>query len=84
MPRSIEGIDDEVQDAYIVDMAELLGTFEHIVLFSVLGLGHEAYGRSVLREAQSALKQRQNVSAGAVYATLDRLEAKGLLLLPPC
>ncbi len=68
-----------MQDAYIVDMAELLGTFEQIVLLTVLGLGQEAYGRSVLREAQSALKQRQNVSAGAVYATLDRLEAKGLL-----
>jgi len=31
-------------------MAELLGTFEQVVLLSVFGLGTEAYGRSVLRE----------------------------------
>ncbi len=59
-------------------MAQLLGTFEQVVLLSVLGLGDEAYGRSVLREAQSAMGGRA-VSAGAVYATLDRLENQGLL-----
>ncbi len=59
-------------------MAELLGTFEQIVLLAVLGLGDEAYGRAVLRAVQLAVLER-NVSAGAVYATLDRLEVKGLL-----
>ena len=59
-------------------MAELLGTFEQVVLLSVLGLANEAYGRSVLREVPCALNRRV-VSAGAVYATLDRLENKGLL-----
>ena len=65
-------------NTYIVDMAELLGTFEQVVLLSVLGLENEAYGRSVLREVQSAIHRRA-VSAGAVYATLDRLETKRLL-----
>ncbi|HEV2618740.1 MAG TPA: PadR family transcriptional regulator, partial [Acidobacteriaceae bacterium] len=64
---------------YIVDMAELLGTFEQIVLLAVLGLDEEAYGRAVLRAAQTASGGDRTLSAGAVYATLDRLEAKGLL-----
>lgn len=59
-------------------MAELLGTFEHVILLSVLGLGNEAYGRSVLRDVQFEMSGRA-VSAGAVYATLDRLENQGLL-----
>ena len=59
-------------------MADMLGTFEQIVLLAVLGLGDEAYGRSVLRDVQSAIAHRA-VSAGAVYATLDRLEIKTLL-----
>jgi len=60
-------------------MAELLGTFEQIVLLTVLGLDDEAYGRAVLRDVQAASSAGRNTSAGAVYATLDRLEAKGLL-----
>jgi PadR family transcriptional regulator PadR len=60
-------------------MAELLGTFEQIVLLAVLGLDEEAYGRAVLRAVQSASGDDRSISAGAVYATLDRVEAKGLL-----
>ena len=60
-------------------MAELLGTFEQVVLLSVVGLDNEAYGLSVLREVQSVMSSRV-VSAGAVYSTLDRLENQGLLL----
>ena len=40
-------------------------------------LGKEAYGRAVLKEVQ--LRLEREVSAGAVYATLDRLEQKGLI-----
>jgi DNA-binding PadR family transcriptional regulator len=40
-------------------------------------LGKEAYGRAVLKEVQ--LRLDREVSAGAVYATLDRLEQKGLI-----
>jgi len=60
-------------------MAELLGTFEQIVLLAVVGLDEGAYGRAVLREVQSVSGTERSISAGAVYATLDRLEAKGLL-----
>ena len=60
-------------------MAELLGTFEQIVLLAVLGLDEEAYGRAVLRAVQSASGGDRSISAGAVYATLNRVEAKGLL-----
>lgn len=59
-------------------MADLLGTFEQIVLLAVLGLDEQAYGRAVLREVQQSSAER-SVSAGAVYATLDRMETKGLL-----
>ncbi|HXE06364.1 MAG TPA: PadR family transcriptional regulator [Acidobacteriaceae bacterium] len=60
-------------------MADLLGTFEQIVLLAVLGLEQDAYGRAVLREVQGNSPKARTVSAGAVYATLDRLEAKRLL-----
>jgi PadR family transcriptional regulator PadR len=62
-------------------MAENLGTFEQAVLLSLAHprtkLGHERYGRAILNEVQHRLDR--TVSAGAVYATLDRLEHKGLL-----
>ena len=60
-------------------MAELLGTFEQIVLLAVLGLDEEAYGRAVLRVVQSVSGGDRRISPGAVYATLDRVQAKGLL-----
>ena len=60
-------------------MSELLGTFEQIVLLAVLGLENGAYGRAVLRDVQLAAQPERSTSAGAVYATLDRLETKGLL-----
>ena len=58
-------------------MADVLGTFEQAVLLSVLKLRDEAYGRSVLRAVGDTLQR--DVSAGAVYATLERLEGKGML-----
>jgi PadR family transcriptional regulator len=62
-------------------MADVLGTFEQAVLLALVkprtALGKEAYGRAVLKEVQ--LRVDRKVSAGAVYATLDRLEQKGLI-----
>ena len=78
-PPTEESFDREFSHAYIVCMAELLGTFEQIVLLAVLGLDEEAYGRAVLRDVQSGAGNQRSISAGAVYATLDRVEAKGLL-----
>jgi DNA-binding PadR family transcriptional regulator len=54
---------------------DYLGEFEHIVLLAVLRLGDQAYGVTVRREIEG--RTRREVSIGAIYATLDRLEAKG-------
>jgi PadR family transcriptional regulator, regulatory protein PadR len=50
-----------------------------MVLLAVIGLEKEPYGRAVLRAVQFSLGGEQSISAGAVYATLDRLEVKSLL-----
>lgn len=63
--------------AYIVGMADLLGTFEQAVLLSILRLGEDAYGRAILRQVQALLAR--SVVAGAVYTTLDRLEQRGFV-----
>ena len=54
---------------------DYLGEFEHIVILAVLRLADQAYGVTVRREIES--RTRRGVSIGAIYATLDRLEAKG-------
>jgi PadR family transcriptional regulator, regulatory protein PadR len=54
---------------------DFLGEFEHIVLLAVLRLDEQAYGVTVRREIEACTKRE--VSIGAVYATLDRLEGKG-------
>ena len=62
-------------------MAEHLGALEQAVLLALVRprteFGKEAYGRAILKEVQARLNRE--LSAGAVYATLDRLEAKGLV-----
>ncbi len=58
-------------------MADVLGTFEQAVLLAIVHLGEHAYGRAILNEAQSRLQR--TLAAGAVYATLDRLEQKALI-----
>src|SRR5213593_2260137 len=57
-------------------MADIIGQFEQAVLVTLIHLGKEAYGRAILNEIQARLNR--DVSAGAVYATLERLETKGL------
>jgi len=52
-----------------------LGNFEQLVLLALLRLGDRAYGVSIRREIEETGKHR--TSYGAVYTTLDRLEAKG-------
>jgi PadR family transcriptional regulator PadR len=54
-----------------------LGTFEEQVMLAVLRTAQEAYGMSVRRELERVTER--DVTIGAVYATLDRLEAKGLI-----
>jgi PadR family transcriptional regulator len=57
-------------------VADIIGQFEQAVLVTLIHLGKDAYGRAILNEVQQRLDR--DVSAGAVYATLERLEAKGL------
>ena len=54
-----------------------LGTFEEQVLLAVLRTGDAAYGMSVRREIEDVTDRE--ISVGATYATLDRLEAKKLV-----
>jgi PadR family transcriptional regulator, regulatory protein PadR len=54
---------------------DLLGSLEHIVLLALVRLGANAYGMTIRREIDE--RTGRNISIGAVYATLDRLEGKG-------
>jgi PadR family transcriptional regulator, regulatory protein PadR len=52
-----------------------LGEFEHIIVLALLRLEDRAYGVTVRQEIE--LRTNREVSIGAVYATLNRLETKG-------
>lgn len=54
---------------------DYLGEFEHIVVLAILRLQDNAYGVTVRQEIE--FRTKREVSIGAVYATLDRLETKG-------
>ena|SRR6266849_2884963 len=54
---------------------DYLGEFEHLIVLALLRLEDRAYGVTVRQEIE--LRTKREVSIGAVYATLDRLEAKG-------
>jgi DNA-binding PadR family transcriptional regulator len=59
----------------LMSSRDYLGEFEHIVVLALLRLGDRAYGVTVRQEIE--LRIGREVSIGAIYATLDRLEAKG-------
>jgi PadR family transcriptional regulator, regulatory protein PadR len=54
---------------------DYLGEFEHIIVLALLRLEDRAYGVTVRQEIEFRIQRE--VSIGAVYATLDRLETKG-------
>ena len=54
-----------------------LGELEQLILLAVLRLGPDAYGLSIARELEAQAGRR--LSRGALYTSLDRLEAKGFL-----
>ena len=54
---------------------DFLGSLEQIVMLAVMRLGADAYGMTVRREIEE--RTGRQISIGAVYATLERLEAKG-------
>jgi PadR family transcriptional regulator len=55
-----------------------LGEFEQLLLMAVLRLGENAYGMTIRDEI--IRRTGRIVSRGAVYAGLDRLETKGLVV----
>jgi DNA-binding PadR family transcriptional regulator len=58
-------------------MKPTLGDLEQIVLLALLQLGDDAYGVAVQREIASRIGR--DLSLGAIYSTLVRLEEKGLV-----
>jgi PadR family transcriptional regulator len=60
-----------------VSDVELLGSFEEQVMLAVVRSADEAYGMAVRRELERVTGRE--VTIGAVYATLDRLESKRLV-----
>ena len=54
---------------------DLLGSLEYIVLLALVRLGEDAYGMTVRREIEE--RTGRDISIGAIYSTLERLEAKG-------
>lgn len=58
--------------------AALLGSLEEQVMLAVVRTGGDAYGMNVRRELENVTGRELTI--GSVYATLDRLEAKGLVL----
>lgn len=54
-----------------------VGSFEEQVMLAVAHATPEAFGMNVRREIEE--RTGREVAIGAVYATLDRLEAKGLI-----
>ena len=56
---------------------DFVGEFELYVLLALAHLGDEAYGVTVRREIEA--RTEREIVIGAVYATLGRLEDKGLV-----
>jgi DNA-binding PadR family transcriptional regulator len=55
----------------------MLGEFEYLLLSAAARLGDHAYGAAIRAETGKATGKL--CSIGALYTTLDRLEAKGLI-----
>jgi PadR family transcriptional regulator, regulatory protein PadR len=55
----------------------MLGEFEYLLLTAAARLGEDAYGAAIRQEIEDATGRR--CSIGALYTTLDRLEAKAFI-----
>jgi PadR family transcriptional regulator, regulatory protein PadR len=58
-------------------MGDRLGQFEELMLMALVRLRENAYGVTIRREI--AERTSRDVSVGAVYTTLERLERKGFI-----
>jgi DNA-binding PadR family transcriptional regulator len=57
--------------------SDSLGEFEQVALLALIRLGSNAYGARIRREI--AERTGRDVSLGAIYTTLERLERKGFV-----
>jgi DNA-binding PadR family transcriptional regulator len=55
----------------------VLGEFEYLLITAVAGLGSGAYGATIREEIEATTGRK--CSMGALYTTIDRLAAKGLV-----
>ena len=62
----------------VMNSRSYLGEFELMLLLAVIHLGDEAYGVPISRQLEA--NRGKDVSVGSVYAALERLEAKGLVV----
>jgi PadR family transcriptional regulator PadR len=60
-----------------VPLGESLGEFEQLVMFAVLRRDAHAYGTSIREELKT--RADRDVSPGAIFTTLERLESRGLV-----
>ncbi|GEA05945.1 hypothetical protein KUL42_07060 [Alteromonas sp. KUL42] len=56
---------------------KFLGEFEQFLLLAILKLGDSAYGSSIRQLLAETIER--DVTIGALYTTLERLESKGLV-----
>lgn len=55
-----------------------LGEFEQVTLLAVARLKEEAYGVTIRKEIED--RSSRKVAIGSVYAALERMERKGMIL----
>jgi PadR family transcriptional regulator, regulatory protein PadR len=65
------------QSGYHHNVIVMLGEFEYLLLTAAARLADNAYGAAIRQEIEAAT--RRSCSIGALYTTLDRLEAKGFI-----
>ncbi|OUL56383.1 PadR family transcriptional regulator [Pseudoalteromonas ulvae] len=61
----------------MTEKEKYLGEFEQMILLAVLRLDHQAYGTTIRQLLAQEINR--DVTIGALYTTLDRLEKKGLV-----
>ena len=60
-----------------MDKEKFLGEFEQFLLLAILRLGDNAYGSTIRQLLADSISR--DVTIGALYTTLERLEKKGLV-----
>jgi PadR family transcriptional regulator PadR len=61
----------------VANKESYLGEFEHIILLTIMRLKDEATGVNVRQQIKELIDR--DVSIGALYATIDRLEKKSYI-----